>query len=230
MTDEEIYQLIEEHKEETDALYNRIHEQVESSIVQHAVAQKKRKKLLTRVFSAVGAFVLILSLAIALPIVLQPGEENPDGETSIWYSELDLYSLQLDYNLKEYARRNNETFLYIDLNEMEDIETRGFYEANNESVTLYLQELFTYEGYPIKLTIIRQGINVEQYENFILNPQKLDFEESDTDIYYSINKTRSSAQFEYKDYKYYLEFNDQIDEMFLTEILDNMFSTQQAVA
>ena len=230
MTDEEIYQLIEENKEETDAFYERIHEQVESSIVQHAVAKKKRQKLLTKVFSAVAAFVLVLSLAITLPIVLQP-ETAPGGDPVIWYSDDDITaSPALEYNLKEYANQNNESFLYIDLYDIaEDIETRRFYKKDDESITVYLQEFFTHEtGNIVKLTVMKSNIVVDTFDDVMKESQVL--QGYDVDILYEIGRTTSYAQFEYNGYKYYLEIQYEIDETFLTEILDNMFSTQQAVA
>lgn len=228
MTDEEIYQSIDEYKEEADALYDRIHEQVESNILRHAAA-KKRKRKLTKVFSLAVTFVLILSLAIVLPIVLQSEED-----TLVRYSDTELSSLILDYNLKEYARINKESFLYIDLYEIaEECKTTRYYHPDDERTTAYLQESFTHgeTGYSIKLTIMRQKIIVEDYEGLILEPTKMNV--SDVLVNYSISMTKAIVQFEYQDYKYYLEFGN-VDEYFnvefIAEIISNMFSTQQAVA
>ena len=231
MTDKEIYQLIEENKAETDALYERIHEQVESSIVQHAAFKKKRQKLLTRVFSAVAAVVLVLSLAIVLPIVLRQDATTPDGEPVIWYSDTDLTSTFLEDNLKAYARKNNDSFLYIDLYDIaEELKTYRFYENDNESITAYLQETFTHGeyGYFVQFTVMKSNISVKSFDEKMKEP--LEISVNNVDVYYEIGRSRSLAQFEYNNYKYYLEIKDEIDEIFLTEIISNMFESQQATA
>lgn len=233
MTDEEIYQIIDEHKEETDALYERIHEQVEASIVQYAVARKKRQRIMTRVFSVVGAFVLILSLAIVLPIVLQPDGTTPEGDPVIWYSDTDISSHPLDYSLKEYAIKNNESFLYIDLGyTAEDLKTRRYYKKDDESITVYLQESFTHGewGYSVKLTLMKSNIVAGTFDRNIKEPAKL--EGFAVDINYQITRAMSYAQFEYDGYKYYLQFEEAegIDEDFIADIISNMFNTQQATA
>ena len=72
MTDEEIYQQINEHAEAANALYEKIHEQVEASIVKHAQTKRRRKKIFAGIMSV--AAVLVVTLAIVLPIVVLPQE------------------------------------------------------------------------------------------------------------------------------------------------------------
>lgn len=231
MTEKDIEKISQEYKDEKAPLYDKIHERVEDMIVQQA---SKRKKLTAfyKVLPVALAMVLILSLAIVLPIVLQSDETTPGGDPPIRYSDVDVTSSPpLEYNLKQYAEINNESFLYIDLyNIAEDIETRRFYKKDDESVTVYLQESFIHGelGYVIRLTVMKSNIIVDSFDEKIINPK--DLLGYDVDISYEIGRQKSFAQFEYEGYKYYLEFKDEIDEAFLTEIIDNMFNTQQAVA
>lgn len=233
MTEKDIQKISEEYKDEKAPLYDKIHERVEELIVQQA---KRRKKIKTfyKVLPVALAMVLIVSLAIVLPIVLQADDTPPGGNPVIWYSDVDITSSPpLEYNLKEYAKQTNEPFLYIDLYDIaEDVETRRFYKKDDESITVYLQEFFTHgeTGYIVKFTVMKSTVIVESFDDNIKEPQLL--EGYSVDIQYEIDRLKSYAQFEYDGYKYYLEFEDAygMDEDFLAEIISNMFNTQQAVA
>lgn len=218
MTDEEIYQQIEEYREEANSLYEKIHEQVETSIVKHAQTKKKRKKLFTGILSV--AVVLVVTLAIVLPIVLQPQNEE------IRYSDSTvLLPDNLDSNLKEYYELNNLSLLYLDWYEnAEDLVTARYYEEGKESNTVYLYEKFTdgYWGYPVKLSVMKRNIVVESFD--------AKFEEfkttniNDTLISYVLNRDWSIAKFEYQGYKYYLEINDELTLDFLVKTIESMFN------
>lgn len=233
MTEKDIQIISEQYKDEKAPLYEKIHQRVEEMYVQQA-HKRKRLKTFYKAFPVALAMVLIISLVVVLPIVLQPGETTPEGDSVIRYTESDVKPLKLDYNLKEYARINNESFLYIDMDDIaEDVITHRYYEVDNESVTAYLQESLTHgeTGYSILLTIIKKNVIVEEYETEIIDPLQFTF--GKVTVNYNIMLTRSRAVFEYLDYKYYLDFGNvdsYFNDDFITEIISNMFSTQQAVA
>ena len=218
MTDEEIYQQIEEYREESDALYERIHEQVESSIVKHAQLKKRRKKVFTSVLSVVA--VLVVTLAIVLPIVLQPQDEE------IRYNDVNvLLHEDLNFNLKEYYANNNLSLLYLDwYNDAEYLFTARYYEEGKESDTVYLYETITdgNTGYSIEISIMKRNIVVESYE------EKYDeFKTTsigNTQVIYILNRSRALAKFEYQGYKYYLQINDEITLDFLLKTIESMFN------
>ena len=219
MTEKEIYQLIEEHKEESDALYERIHEQVESSIVAHAQAKKRRKKIFSSVFSVATALVLIVCLAVVLPIVLQGEVEDVVQR----YSDGELRSELLECNLKEYYQETNQSLLFIDRYENADAPiTRRYYKEGNESETVYLYESFMDEetGYNIKLSIMKRNVSVDTFD------EKLDeceiFKTFDPEISYRLDRKRSVAKFEYEGYKYYLEIDDKVELSFFIELIASM--------
>ena len=222
MTEKDILKISQEYKDEKEPLYEKIHERVEETIVQQA---RKRKRLQTfyKAFPVSVALVLIICLAVILPIVLQPAD---DGE--IRYSDVELDSEKLDITLKEYASLRNEQFLYIDLYDMaEDLITRRYFKISDEGATAYLKESFTdgETGYHILLTIMKNNVTVDRYENLMKDSQLLTIK--DVPILYEITRQTAVAQFEYDGYKYYLEFNDGIDEEYLTSIITNMFESQQ---
>lgn len=235
MTEKDIQKISEQYKEEKTPLYEKIHERVEDMIVQQA-RKRKRIKTFYKTFPVALAMVLIISLAIVLPIVLQPNETTPEGAPSIWYSDLDITSgpLPPGDTLKKYVAENNESFLYIDMYEIaEDIDTQRYYKKDDESITVYLQETFMHGeyGYIIQLAVMKDNVVVDRFENLMRETQELLVNE--VVVQYEIGRQTSSAQFEYDGYKYYLGFTD-IDESFniefITEIISNMFGTQQAVA
>ena len=228
MTEKDIQKISEQYKDEKAPLYEKIHERVETMIEQQA---KKRKRLKTfyRVFPVSLAMVLIICLAVILPIVLQPTGEQPSGE--IRYSAAELDAKKLDYNLNVYAIRSNEHYLYIDLYDIaEDLATFRYFKIDDESATAFLQESFIHgeTGYSIKLTIMKKDTIVDKFEGFLKDTKELLI--SDVTIFYDITRQYANAQFDYQDYKYYLEFGDAIEVEFLEEIISNMFGTQQATA
>ena len=218
MTDKEIFQTIEEYSEEANALYERIHEQVEASIVKHAQAKKRRKKLLVGILSV--AVALVVTLGIVLPTVLQPQDEE------VWYSDVNvLLQDKLDCNLKEYYAINNLPLLYIDWYvDAEDLITERYYEDGKERETVYLYEKFTdgNTGRQVQITVMKQNIVVESLDER--------FEESETttvdntQIIYALYRDRGIAKFEYQGYKYYLELTYDIDFDFLVETIESMFN------
>lgn len=219
MTDEEIYQQIEEHRQEADALYERIHEEVEASIVKHAQRKKRRKKLFTGILSI--AAVLVVTLAIVLPIVLQPQEEE-----EIRYNEANvLVSGNLDYTLKEYSTINKLSLLYLDWYEYaEDLFTLRYYEEDKEGNTVYLSESFTNvnTGVNVEISVMKRNIVVESLDNRFSDPQTT--KTGKTEITYTLSRNWSVAKFEYQGYKYYLQFNDGITLDFLLETIESMFN------
>ena len=230
MTEKDIEKISQEYKEEKAPLYEKVHNRVEEMYAQQA---KKRKKLQTfyKFIPIALAMVVIVSLAVSLPIVLQPDETTPGEETIIWYSDGDIKSIAIKENLKEYASKNNESFLYVDLGEMaEDVKTQKFYSKDDESVTVYLQESFKHGeyGYSISYTVMKSNIVVNSFDEKMREVQEILV--NNNTVYYEIGRKKSYAKFEYAAHKYYLEFNVAIDETFLTEIISNMFESQQATA
>ena len=218
MTEEEIYQQIEEYSEESNALYERIHEQVETSIVKHAQTKKKRKKFFVGIMSV--AMVLVVTLAIVLPIVLRPQEEE------VRYNDLTELTLDnLDCNLKEYYKRNNLSLLFLDWYEYaEDLTTERYYEKGKENDTVYLRETFTdgNTGYLIQLSVVKRNIVVEILDNPFEEPQTTSI--SGTEVTYILNRNWSLAKFEYNGYKYYLEIRDEVPLEFLVETIESMLN------
>ena len=219
MTDKEIYQQIEEYSEAANAQYAKIHEQVEASIVKHAQAKKRRKKLFSGILPI--AVVLVITLAIVLPIVLQPQDEEV-----IRYSDADsLLFDTLDNNLKEYYAKNNLSLLYLDWYEYaEELYTARYYEEGNESNTVYLYEEFVdgNTSYGVKLSIMKRNIVVESLDaRFGESPTTMS---GDIDITYTLKKNLGIAKFEYQGYKYYLQINGEITLDFLNETIKSMFN------
>ena len=218
MTDEEIYQQIEEHGEEAHALYERIHEQVETSIVKHAEKKKRRKKLFVASMSI--AVALVVTLAIMLPIVLQPQEQE------IRYSDANvLLHDALDCNLKEYATVNNLPLLYLDWYEnAAELYTERYYEEGKESDTVYLRETFIDEntGYGVELSIMKRNIVVESLDEMIDEYETTII--GDTQIAYVLHRNYSLAKFEYQGYKYYLKIDDEVTLDFLAKTIESMFN------
>ena len=218
MTDKEIYQQIEEHSEEAHALYERIHEQVETSIVKHAEKKKRRKKLFVASMSI--AVALVVTLAITLPIVLQPQEQE------IRYSDANvLLHDALDCNLKEYSAVNNLPLLYLDWYEnAAELSTVRFYEEGKEGQTVYWRETWTdeYWGYPVRLFVMKRNIVVESLEEMIDEYETTII--GDTQIVYILHRNYSLAKFEYQGYKYYLEIRYGLEFDFLVETIESMFN------
>lgn len=218
MTDKEIYQQIEEHSEEANALYERIHEQVEASIVKHAQTKKRRKKLWTSILSI--AAVVVVTLAIVLPIVLQPQDEIKR------YADAQALSREvLDYNLKEYGAKNNQSLLYFNWYEdAENLLTARYYEEGKEKDTVFISETITdgNSGRTVQLSVMKWNIIVESFDNR--------FEEikttivDNTQIIYILNKDSSFAKFEYQGYKYYLDFDEGVTLEFLVQTIESMFN------
>lgn len=218
MKDEEIYQQIEEYSEEASAFYERSHEQVETSIVKHAQTKKRRKKFFTGILSV--ATVIIVTLAVVLPIVIQPQERE------IRYNNLDeLVQEALDCNLKEYCLTHNQKLLYLDWYEYaEDLETSRYYEEGKESETVYLYETFFDGniGYSVEISIMKRNIVVESLDDRFEAYQTMNI--NNCQITYTLNRDWSLAKFEYKGYKYYLKINDSIQLDFLVETIESMFN------
>ena len=218
MTDEELYQQIEEYREESRAVYERIHEQVEASIVKHAQAKKRRKKLLTGIASV--AAVVIVVFAIVLPIILQPQEQE------VRYSDVDtLLRETLSYNLKDYNAVNNKSLLYLDWYEdAEYLFTARYYEEGKENDTVYLYETITdgNTGYRIQLSVMRRNIVIDSFDARFDSIQTTQI--ADTEIIYVLHKKYGIAKFEYENYKYYLEISDEITLEFLVETIESMFN------
>ena len=221
MTDEEIYQQIDQYSEEASSLYERIHEQVETSIVKHAKAKKRRKKLFAGILSV--AVVLVVTLAIVLPIVLQP-----QGDNEIRYSDADALSREvLDCNLKEYYEAiGNQSLLYLDWYEYaEDLFTVRYYEDGQENNTVCLRESFTdgYNGYHVELSVMKQNIVIESLEDKFEEIQTANV--GDTQIVYALKKSWALAKFEYRGYKYYLLIKDEgLTLDFLEKTIQSMFN------
>lgn len=221
MTDEEIYQQIEEYREEAHELYESIHEQVETSIVKHAQAKKRRKKLFASILSIAAVFVI--TLAIVLPIVLKPIDE-PDEE--LRYSDADALSYEiLNYNLKEYYAVINQSLLYLDWYEYaEERLTERYYEIGKENDTVYLHESYI-DGYTscrIELSVMKRNIVIESLDEVLEEFETINI--GRTQISYVLRKNRGMAKFEYQGYKYYLKIEDEITLEFLVETIESMFN------
>ena len=220
MTDEEIYQQIEEHREEANALYERIHEQVETSIVKHAQTKKRRKKLWTGILSV--ATVLVITLAIVLPIVLQPQDE-----IKRYADAQELTFETLSNNLKDYSAMNNQSLLYLDWYEYAEILfTARYYEEGKEKDTVYLYEAITdgNTGDSVQLSVMKWNIVVESLDEMFDEPQTT--YTANTQIVYVLRRTSGFAKFEYQGYKYYLEFNYAITLDFLVKTIESMFNNK----
>ena len=218
MTEKEIYQQIEEYREESDALYERIHEQVEASIVKHAQTKKKRKKFFVGFLSV--AVVLIVTLGIVLPIVLQPQDEE------IRYNDVNvLLHEELSCNLKEYNAIHKQQLLYLDLYEYaEYLSTVRYYEEVQKDKTVYLYESFIdgNTGYSVELSVMKRNIIVESLDEGFEEFQITSI--GDIKINYILNRNWGWAKFEYQGYKYYLKINDEITFNFLIETIESMFN------
>ena len=222
MTDEEIYQQIEEHSAAADALYDRIHEQVESSIVKHAQAKKRRKKLFTSIFPMVAVVIVVLS--VVLPLTLQsPNPQQPQDDV-IRYGDSTVLSRDvLDCNLKEYYTRTNQSLLYLDWYEYAEVTyTARYYEEGKEGDTVYLYETIDDGGYFVQLSVMKRNIVLESLDNKFVEYQTTNT--GNVQIVYYLTRKSSLAKFEYQGYKYYLEVNDSLELNFLVEMIDSMIN------
>ena len=218
MTDKEIYQQIEEYSEESNALYEQIHERVENSIVKYAQTKKRRKKILTGILSVATAIIVVL--AIVLPIVLQPQDDE------IRYSDTDvLIPDALGCNLKEYYLSHNLSLLYLDWYENAgDLHTFRYYEEGKENDTVYFNEKFTDNNtrYTIILSVMKRNVVVERLDSKAVEYKITNI--GDTKISYVLTKKSSIAKFEYKGYKYYLEIDAGVTFEFLVQTIESMFN------
>lgn len=223
MTDKEIYQLIDEYKEDSDALYERIHEQVESSIVQHAQVKKKRKKIMSSVFSVATAFILIVCLAIVLPIVLQQ-----EGDDTIRYNGTNIQSEVVNYTLKDYIQNLGEPILYLDWYDTADVvSTTRYYDVDNVETTVYMQEYLFNEGYSVELSVLKNNdkIVVETLE-VEWDAPKYTSTKDGVSITYQLFRDKCNTKFEYEGYTYYLNFLDSAElEDFIIPTIESMFAT-----
>ena len=220
MTDKEIYQQIEDYGEESNALYERIHEQVETSIVKHARAKKRRNKILAGALSVAVAVILVVVLSITLPFGAQPQEEIfRYADASAFRSE------QLNCNLKEYGAINGLPLLYLDWYEHADeLDTWRYYEEGKENDTVYLRESFTdgNSGTFYQIRVMKQNIVIDSLDE--------GFEEYQTtsvdgvSVIYVLNWSSVLVKFEYQGYKYYLEIDDTITLDFLVETIESMLN------
>ena len=218
MTDKELYQQTGEYSEEANALYERIHEQVEASIVKHAQVKRRRQKLLTGILSF--AVVLVVTLGIVLPITLQPQDEE------IRYNDKNALTYDtLDCNLRDYYVRNNQSLLYLDwYDDAEYLFTARYYEEGNENDTVYLRETITdgNTSYSVELSVMKRNIVVESLEDKFEEAKSTTL--NNIQITYVLNKSRGLAKFEYQGYKYYLQINDEIELDFLLDTIKSMFN------
>ena len=221
MTDKEIYQQIEEYGEESNALYEKIHEQVETSIVKHAQTKKRRKKLFTGILSVAAVF--IITLAIVLPIVLKP-QDVPDEE--IRYSNIDSLSFEkLEFCLKDYYSITNQKLLYLDWYEdAEYLYTARYYAEEKANDTVYLYEKITDEnsGSSVEISVMKRNIVIESIEDRFDEFEITNI--GNTQIFYVLRKNRSMAKFEYQGYKYYLEIDEERTLNFLVKTIESMFN------
>ena len=218
MTDEEIYQQIEEYREQATAFYERSHEQVETSIVKHAQKKKRRKKFLTGILSV--ATVIVVTLAIVLPLVIQPQERESR------YNNLEeLLDETLDCTLKEYYLTNNQVVLCLDWYEhADDLYTARCYEKGKQSKTVYLYESFVdgNTGYGVEITVMKRNIVIEYLDDRFEAYQTTTI--NNCQITYAMGRDFSLAKFEYKGYKYYLKIIDSTSLDFLVQTIESMFN------
>ena len=227
MTDEEIYQLIEDNKEETDAFYRKIHTQVEASIVKHAEIKKRRRKNLRMIFSTtVPALILVVVLAVVLPIVLQT-EDDPSApiryyDDQMWDSEI------LDNTLHDFYNSLGANVLYLDwYATAEECITTRYFDKEDNNFTVYIEEFLVHEeGYFVQLSVMESNIVVESFESDWNN--SIQIEKNGVTVTYmtqSMNKS-VNAKFEYQGYKYYLELQQSTDENFLLSAIESMIPQQ----
>lgn len=218
--DKEVLQIEEKFKDDLDAVYERIHVQVEQNIVKQAQLRKKRQQLTYKMASIAVALVLVVTLSIVLPIVLQP-----DDNTVLRYNDTNLAYEDVEYTLKEYVESLGEEVLYLDWYETADecITTR-YYDVNNAETTVYIKEILFNEGYRVELSVLKNNDNiiVETFDSEW-------FEAKNTTIHnvsmtYLLNINSCNVKFEYEGYKYYLSFLNTANMDFITATIESMFN------
>ena len=220
--DKEVLQIEEKYKDQFDALYDRIHVQVEENIVKQAHLRKKRKQLSVRLSSIAVVLVLVISLSIILPIVLQP-----EDETVLRYNDANIAYEDVEYTLKDYAKHLGEHILYLDwYDTAEERTTTRFYDIDNEEITVYIQEILFNEGYSVELSVLKNNdkIIVETFEEEWIEP-KHNTTKDGIDITYQIFRDKCNTKFEFEGYKYYLNFLDTADMDFIMDTIESMFNT-----
>ncbi|MCH5151700.1 MAG: hypothetical protein J1F65_03475 [Clostridiales bacterium] len=219
--DKEVLQIEEKYKDEFDSLYDRIHVQVEENIVKQAQLRKKRKQLSIRLSSIAVALVLVISLSVVLPIVLQPSDD-----TILRYNDMNIQSEVVDYTLKDYIQSLGDHVLYLDWYETaDDCITTRYYDVENTKTTVFMQEKIFNEGYTVEISVLKKDdkIIVETLETDWGEPKSIKI--NDVEVLYKSYIDKCNTKFVYEGYTYYLYFLDTADMDFITATIESMFNT-----
>ena len=217
--DKEVLQIEEKYKDEFDALYDRIHVEVEQNIAKQAQLRKRRQQLSIRLSSIAVALIFVVTLSIVLPIVLQP------EETILRYNDSNIQFETVEYTLKEYAQNTGENILILDWYDTADTcNTKRYFDVNNIDTTVFMQEFFDYEGLSVELSALKNNdkIIVEILETDWSEPDYTTI--NDITVAYRMMIKSCKLKFEYQGYTYYLNFMDTADWDFITFTIESMFN------
>ena len=220
MTDKEIHQLIEDSHSEDKAFW---HDQVRAR-VDEAVALQQRKRrrrtlFVRRYVPLIAVVLVVVCLSVVLPLTLNA------GEGVIRFTIQDTVSQESDITLKEFALQNNLPLLCIDWydNAYERI-TKIFYEKEHPSKLVYIFEDITDNetGCKVIYFVMKNNVSVDIFDSYDENQMEYTCSNG-VKVYCAIKMKEIHARFEYKGYKYYLNFTNCADEEFFHQTLESMF-------
>ena len=174
-----------------------------------------------RFFAGISTALVAVCLAIVLPIVLNKEEEVP----SIHYRNADeCVEIRIDYSIKEYAERNNESYLYIDWYDLaEDMQTKLYVSEDNPDELIYIQEMIANEetGSVAVLYITDLYTRIDVLDSF-WDDCTSKSEVSKIKVNWWSNDIISKGYFEYGNYRYFIELTYPLSGDYILELIEEM--------
>lgn len=222
MTDQEFHQLIEDScKEDRDRMHDRVLANVQQVVEEQRRKRTKRIRFVRRYVPLIAVALVIVCLSVVLPLTLQLSPE----ETSIRYLTDQLINGELGLSVKEYAQQSKLPLLYLDWYDNADfIESKKFTPQNDKKTIVYISETIVNEdGYRVTYSIMERKFDTDAFQAYTEPNQNLSLSNG-IKVKYLISLSQIRATFEYKGYKYYINFTNNADETFMRETIESMFN------
>ncbi|MCH5148782.1 MAG: hypothetical protein J1G05_05415 [Clostridiales bacterium] len=220
------HKLIEaKNPERKTALDNRIKNQLnisdETNNGKTAVSFRKPFYKTYRFFAGISTALAAVCLAIILPVILNNGTQTP---VERYCYANDCLEIRIDYTLKEYAERNNVSYLYIDWYDIADeLQTILYVSADDHNDLIYMREALVNgdTGCNVILSITDLYTNVD-----ILNSIRAECNNINNingiSIHWNYQNIVSKGYFVYGNYRYYIELVYPLTDDSILEIIESM--------
>ncbi len=225
MKEIDIHRWIEQQdKEKKDALYEKLQSKLDLAPRQETmqVAQQPKKKSRVLILAS-AACLCIVCVAIMLPFLLKSKTDNTPRDR--YCEQKDYVMVSSDKTIKEYAIFANKQMLYIDWYALaEDITTNLYVSVNDPNDMIFIKETLvngeTGDTVSLFITDIYTKVDtLAWFEDACINT----YDTHNITVQWAYGKQSSSAMFSYKDFRYYIELRDPIDENAIKEIIEGMF-------